>query len=434
MEICAVFADATEEQLLQNWLSSNELAVHLRALDDMDEAVFNEIFEAIVVSPKLSEEPSKLRELSAHAPVIVVDEMPTFEKAVIAIRSGAHDYLPSKPYDSLATRIATSVGEFHQSLQQFDLAEHIVGNCLQINELRTLVRKIGPSNGQVLIYGPTGAGKNLVAKCIHATSLRARRPLVTLNCDRVPPDLVLSELFGDNRESESPGRLVSAHAGTLFLNEIGVLPLDAQARLLQFLESGAVQQYPTNKSIAVDTRIIAASHKPLDDLAERGLFREDLLVRMSQFTVSLPRLAERGDDVRLLANWMLAKHQANLSKRNLKLHADSLELLDSYHWPGNVRELDQAIERAVLFCDGSTVLPEHLAIDATEPKVAEVSQSSSEYTSLDDYFIEFVRANEERYTETEIAEKLGISRKSLWERRNKFGIPRRKTRIKRLHS
>ncbi len=434
MNICGVFVDGTDEELLQEWLSSGDIEVQLWSLDDVGAAALQTACEAIIVSPKIMEGQHRVRELSEQAPVIVIDDNPSIEKAVIAIRSGAHDYLASHPVKQLPSRISSSIRSFHQVLQQFDLSKQFIGNCPQINELRALIQTIGPTDGPALICGPTGTGKNLAAKCIHATSLRAHRPLMTLNCDRVPTELVLTELFGDSRESKPHGRLAQAHTGTLFLNEIGALPLAAQARLLQFLESGTFQQYPSNKTMAIDARIIAASHSPLNDLATQENFKNDLLLRLSQFVVTLPLLADRGNDIALLATWFLSRHQHNLGKRNLKLHADALKVITSYHWPGNVRELDQAIERAVLFCEGTTILPQHLAITADEPRQPESDQSSGEYTSLDDYFIEFVRANEDRYTETEIAEKLGISRKSLWERRNKFGIPRRKTRIKRLHS
>lgn len=434
MNICGVFPDAKEGQLVQNWLSSSEIEIQLWSFDQVADAALRSSFEAIVVSPQLVDSPNKVQQLSAYAPVIVVDDNPRIEKAVIAIRGGAHDYLPTHPVDQLADRISSSIRTFHQNRQQFDLPIQIVGNSPQISELRSHIQSIAPTDGLVLICGPTGAGKNLVAKCIHAASERSQRPFITLNCDRVPPDMVLTELFGDSRGAEPQGRIASAHTGTLFLNEVGSLSLDAQARLLQFVESGEIRQYPSNKTFTADARILAASHRPLEDLEEMGNFRKDLLVRLSQFVVTLPQLIERGNDIQLLATWFLAKHQKKFGKTNLELHADSLSLMSSYHWPGNVRELDQAIERAVLFCEGRTVLPQHLAIVADEPEQTESDHSSDEYTTLDDYFIEFVRANEDRYTETEIAEKLGISRKSLWERRNKFGIPRRKTRIKRLHS
>ena len=434
MEICGVIAQVSVGQSLSDWLAHSEISVRFCAFDELCSGSKCKNFDAIIAPAQFVLEPDKLQVLSMRAPVIVIDESPTLEKAVASIRNGAHDYLPTSPEDQLATRILGSVRNYHKAYQEMELQHEIVGHCDEIAELRHLIQKVAPTHGPVLIYGATGTGKNLVAKCIHSSSARAHRPFVTMNCDRVPPELVLSELFGDPSDEHGRGRVATANTGTLFLNEIGSLPMDAQARLLHLLEAGEIQDYSTNTTIPVETRVLAASHIPLEDLAIQGKFRDDLRIRLSQFIVTLPLLAERGDDIELLAQSMLVRHKETLGKTSLRLHPECVTLIRSYEWPGNVRELDQAIERAVLLCESDTILPGHLGIDTGSPTSSESDPDISEYTSLDDYFIEFVRTNEDRYTETELADKLGISRKSLWERRNKFGIPRRKTKIKRLHS
>ena len=434
MILCSILDDGPVSLLVHECMAMVDLAILDRSADELANGSPQEKFHAILASPGLVDESTILRQLSTHAPVIIVDDDPTIRKAVYAIRNGASDYIPVGTQQEMSDAILKSIRDFDATTGRFNLEREILGNCDDIRELRSLIRKVAPTNGSVLLNGSTGTGKNLVARCIHASSSRADFPFVKLDCDRVPPERVMDELFGDGQGDSQTGRVLATNSGTLFLNEIGSLTSEAQAALLHLLDHNEIRRYGQEGSMPVDTRLIVASVFPLDTLADLGKIGRGLCTRLSQFRLMLPPLMERGDDVVLLAEDKLQKHGATLGRLGLKFHESTLARLMSYDWPGNVRELDQAVERAVLVSESDTIMPEDLGIDTIPPPQRSGESSNVDFTTLEDYFIEFVRSNEERYTETELAEKLGISRKSLWERRNKLGIPRRRAKVKRLHS
>ncbi len=415
-------------------MAESDYQVLDHSADDLANGTPPNTFHAILAPSRLVDQAATLRQLSTYAPVIIVDDDPTIGKAVSAIRNGAYDYIPVGTQQELVDAILSSVLDSDMASGLFNLEREILGNCDEIREIRNLVRKVAPTDGSVLLHGATGTGKNLVAKCIHSISNRSEGPFVKLDCDRVPPDRVMDELFGGGQGETYSGRVLASNGGTLFLNEVGSLPSEAQAALLHLLDHNEIQQFGQDQPIAVDIRIIVASVFPLDTLADLGRIGRGLCTRLSQFRLILPPLTERGDDVALLAEDKLRKHSSALGKSGMEFHVSTVTRMLQYDWPGNIRELDQAVERAVLVCESNSILPEDLGIDTIPPPQHPVEQSSGEFTTLEDYFIEFVRANEERYTETELAEKLGISRKSLWERRNKLGIPRRRAKVKRLHT
>lgn len=434
MILCSVLDEGPVSSLVHLCMSGCDCQVLDRSTDELDNETSQRTFHAILAPSRLVDQAAILRQLSTYAPVIIVDDKPTIGKAVNAIRNGAYDYIPVGTQQELSDAILTSVLESDAAIGLFNLEREILGNCDEIKEIRSLVRKVAPTEGSVVLHGATGTGKNLVAKCIHATSNRSEGPFVKLDCDRVPPDRVMNELFGNGQSETHTGRVLASSSGTLFLNEVGSLPSEAQSALLHLLDHNEIQQYGQDHSIPADVRIIVASVFPLDTLADLGRIGRGLCTRLSRFRLVLPPLTERGEDIVLLAEDKLRKHSSSLGKSGMKFHPSTLSRMMQYDWPGNVRELDQAVERAVLVSEATSILPEDLGIDTIPPPQRPVEQSSGEFTSLEDYFIEFVRTNEERYTETELAEKLGISRKSLWERRNKLGIPRRRAKVKRLHT
>lgn len=434
MILCSVLDDGPVSSLVHKCLTECDYQVLSHSADELANATLQKTFHVILAPSRLVEQAATLRQLSTYAPVIIVDDKPTIGKAVRAIRNGAFDYIPVGTQQELTDAILSSILDSDVASGLFNLEREILGNCDQIREIRNLVRKVAPTDGSVLLHGSTGTGKNLVAKCIHASSNRSEGPFVRLDCDRVPQDRVMVELFGSGHGETHTGRVLASNGGTLFLNEVGSLPSQAQAALLHLLDHNEIQQYGQDQPIAVDIRIIGASVFPLDTLADLGRIGRGLCTRLSQFRLILPPLSERGDDVMLLAEDKLRKHSSTLGKSGMEFHESTVTRMMEYDWPGNVRELDQAVERAVLVSETNTILPEGLGIDTIPPPQRSIEQSSGEFTSLEDYFIEFVRSNEERYTETELADKLGISRKSLWERRNKLGIPRRRAKVKRLHT
>jgi DNA-binding NtrC family response regulator len=285
---------------------------------------------------------------------------------------------------------------------------------------------------------------------VHDQSKRCNGPLISVNCAAIPETLIESELFGHEKgaftgaNANRKGLVEAADGGTLFLDEIGELPMEAQARLLRLLQEKEVRRVGSVQSKTVDVRLVAATHRNLKFLAKEGRFREDLYYRLHVVELKLPPLRERGADVEKLAQEMLIRTARRLAKQEMSFTAEALRAINSYRWPGNVRELENAIERAVILCDGQIIAPDLMALDLhSEPeydldddiplpkprnsiqKHAEVPDPAEDL-SLEDYFQRFVLEHQDQMTETELAQKLGISRKCLWERRQRLGIPRKK--------
>jgi len=267
-----------------------------------------------------------------------------------------------------------------------------------------------------------------------------------VNCAAIPETLIESELFGHEKGAftgASAGRaglVEAADGGTLFLDEIGELPLEAQARLLRVLQEGEIRRVGSVQSQKVDVRLIAATHRDLKTLAKTGQFREDLYYRLHVIALKLPPLRERGSDVLEIAKAFLARQGERMSSDDMHFSRDAEQAIRHYSWPGNVRELENAIERAAILSESPEIDAELLGIDIEldeldddfdEPlgSIRGIASSNepTEDLSLEDYFQHFVLEHQDHMTETELARKLGISRKCLWERRQRLGIPRRKS-------
>jgi DNA-binding NtrC family response regulator len=222
-------------------------------------------------------------------------------------------------------------------------------------------RTVAASDATVLIQGETGTGKELIARFIHAQSERRKRPLITVNCAALPAGLVESELFGHEKGAftgatqRKLGRFEIAHGATIFLDEVGELPLDAQAKFLRVLQHGEFERVGGAQTIKVDVRVLAATNQPLQKLVDEGKFRADLFYRLNVFPLSLPPLRERGNDLVLLVNYFAQKYRARFRKQITSVSLSSLEALKQYHWPGNVRELEHIVERAVLLSEGEVL-------------------------------------------------------------------------------
>jgi len=284
----------------------------------------------------------------------------------------------------------------------------------------------------VLILGESGTGKELVARALHEQSPRRDAPLIAVNCAAIPEGLIEAELFGHEKGAFTgaigarQGLVEAADGGTLFLDEIGELPLPAQARLLRVLQESEIRRVGAAAARKVDVRLVAATHRDLAGMVERGEFREDLYFRIHVMEIRLPPLRERGDDIPELARFLLEKTCRRLHRPLLRLGDDALAAIRAYAWPGNVRELENVIERAVILADSTLITPELLALpqpQAHAPSGAQAVETSAD-PSLESYFRGFVLQNQDRLTETELARQLGISRKALWEKRQRLGIPR----------
>ncbi|GAB0153989.1 sigma-54-dependent transcriptional regulator [Marinobacterium sp. BA1] len=416
-------------------------------------------FDLIITDLRLPGAPgTDLIGLAGSVPVLIMTSYASLRSAVDAMKLGAVDYI-AKPFDHdemLKTVAATlsqprtaSDNEIGGSTSgKAPEQTRIIGSCKSMQELYRRIGKVARTDATVLILGESGTGKELAARAIHEQSNRANRPMVCVNCAAIPETLIESELFGHEKgaftgaTSGRSGLIEAADGGTLFLDEIGELPLEAQARLLRFLQEGEIRRVGAVQPLKVDVRLIAATHRDLKTRARSGQFREDLYYRLYVMELRMPPLRAREDDILELAEAFLSKQAEKMRCESLNFSPEALELLRSYHWPGNVRELENAIERAVILADGRQITPDLLGLELEQQSLADIESqyaqrhrpppvdsdaSSGARTdlSLDDYFQRFVLENQDQMSETELAKTLGISRKSLWERRQKLGIPRK---------
>ncbi len=254
----------------------------------------------------------------------------------------------------------------------------LIGSSAEMTEIFTLASRIALCNVTALITGETGTGKGLLARAIHDRSSRSSGPFVAFSCANLPDTLIDDELFGHERGAFTGadglrlGRFEAAHGGTLFLDEIGDLPLTLQARLLRVLQSRSFERLGGSRTVSVDIRLICATHRDLDAMVQSGTFREDLLYRLNVMQLRMPPLRDRGDDIELLAEWVLERFASKFNKAIKGFSLDALNALMEYSWPGNVRELENVIQRAVVMAETATVqlgdLPEEMS-DGAQPQL-----------------------------------------------------------------
>jgi DNA-binding NtrC family response regulator len=374
-------------------------------------------------------------------PVLIMTSYASVRSAVEAMKLGAVDYV-AKPFnhDELLVvierilsgrRLARQNEALKSDVQRHYPVGGIVGRCRTMQEVFNRIRRVAPTDTTVLIMGESGTGKELVARAVHEQSERRDGPIITVNCAAIPETLIETELFGHEKGAFTGavtarrGMVEAADGGTLFLDEVGELPLPAQARLLRVLQDGEIRRVGASQSSRVDVRLIAATHRELNQLVQDGQFRDDLYFRLRVMEIQLPPLRERGDDIIELANHLLDKTCKRLHRPVIAFAPDALTAITAYAWPGNVRELENAIERAVILCDSNSITPDLLAIESRTDKVRGTAMPDDTAVSLDDYIVRFVLEHESTMTETELARRLGISRKTLWEKRQRLGIPRK---------
>ncbi len=273
--------------------------------------------------------------------------------------------------------------------------EKMVGDSDKFTEVLKKAEQVALTSSTVLIYGETGTGKELLARAVHQSSPRSLRNFVPINCAAIPGELLESELFGHERGaftgavSRRIGRFEEADGGTLFLDEIGDMPLNLQVKLLRILQEGVIQRLGSNQDIAVDVRVIAATHEDLTRLVADGKFREDLYYRLKVFELEIPPLRERRDDVPLLIKHFIANHSEKLGKQIVEIDDVAYDALCSYDYPGNVRELEHIIERAMILCEGDVITADVL------PREVKASASSGKKIMVRGEDISVPRNNEE---------------------------------------
>ena len=387
-------------------------------------------FDAMLASPEAVKRQNLSRRRGSR-PLIVLADGGDVRQAVEAIKQGAADYLVL-PVE--AGELLGAVGNALAALSTHSEDQRhppfaIIGSSSAMAEVRKRIAEVSPTDSAVLIEGESGTGKDFLAHAIHAASLRNQAPFITVNCAAIPDAMIETELFGQQSPPAAAGRAGLADAasgGTLYLDEVGELPLEVQARLLAMLDHPAAED-PTSRPSP--PRIIATSRRNVQQLAERGYFHETLARHLNATRLELPALRDRQRDAIELAHHLLGRFCRKLSKPLLRISEDAIHAIDAYRWPGNVRELSNLIERAAILCDGEEIDAPMLAIDAGSSSMGELSAAEGGGpVSLEDYFIAYVTQHQDQLTETELAERLGISRKSLWERRQRLNMPRTKTR------
>lgn len=417
-------------------------------------------FDLIISDLRLPGAPgTEMIRRAPDTPVLIMTSYASLRSAVDSMKMGAVEYI-AKPFDhdemleavesilarQNASRPAPDSPQAESGITDSDPASLMYGHCDVMEKVFTLIRKVAPTQTTVLIQGESGTGKELAARALHLMSPRASNPLISVNCAAIPESLIESELFGHEKGSFTgavsarTGLIEAADGGSLFLDEIGELPAEAQARLLRVLQEGEIRKVGSTQSRQVDVRMIAATHRNLKAMTRTGEFREDLYYRLNVMQIRIPPLRERQPDILGLAQNFLRRQSARMGKPALNLTPEAMRVLERHRWPGNVRELENAIERATILCDNDLITPALLdledgwegvnipqtLVDGNHEQVPAQDNEASSDLSLEDYFQHFVLENQERMSETELAQKLGISRKSLWERRQRLGIPRKK--------
>jgi DNA-binding NtrC family response regulator len=381
---------------------------------------------------------ARIQEMDSALPVIVMTAWGSIELAVEAMRRGARDFI-QKPWENarLLAVVKTQV-ELGQALRRGHRLEaemrllreegkvNLIAESAAMKPVLEMIARVGPSDANVLITGENGSGKGTVARALHAVSLRAPRPLATVNAGGLSEGVFESELFGHVRgaftdaKADRVGRFEMADGGTLFLDEIANVPLNLQPKLLRVLETGEFERVGSSKTRRVDVRILSATNSTLHEEVATGRFRQDLLFRLNTIEIRLPPLRERREDIPLLAQHFLKQHAHRYRKRLSTFDSNALRALTEHTWPGNVRELDHAVERAVLMAQSTEIKASDLGLRAA---------GGEGPTRLDDMSLEEVEAflikkalarfdgNVSR-----AAEALGLSRSALYRRLQRYGL------------
>ncbi len=371
----------------------------------------------------------------ARLPVIVMSAFGTIEIAVDAIKTGAYDFV-TKPFDTkrLVSLVEKALERRPRATPSGDDGG-IIGDSPAIRQTLDAARKVAPSDATVLLLGDSGTGKELLARAIHAWSGRSRGPLVTVNCAAIPRELMEAEFFGSERGAYTGavtrklGKVELASGGTFFLDEIGELPAELQAKLLRVLQERTFMRVGGTEEIHTDIRVVAATNQDLERSVEEGGFREDLYYRLNVFPIALPPLRDRTEDILPLVNKFLKTFAEREGRPPLEVPEPTRTLLVRSSWPGNVRQLRNAVERATILADGPELRPEHFG--GLQRAGAESGLRPEGMTLLDVGRLAQRRAESEEIrralrdtagNRAEAARRLGVSYKTLWAKLKEYEI------------
>jgi DNA-binding NtrC family response regulator len=380
------------------------------------------------------------KEIDSTIPVLLMTAFGTIEEAVEAMKQGAFDFVP-KPVDisHLFLLINRALEQRRLLLENILLKEEfqrtygipkIIGDSPAIQKISNSIQRVAPTDATVLLTGESGTGKEVFSRAIHQLSPRRDKPFVTVNCAAIPHSLIENELFGHEKGSYTGaftrkiGKFELADQGTIFLDEIGELHISVQAKVLRVIEEQCFERIGGLETIQVNTRLIAATNRNLQDQVEKKEFREDLFFRLSVIPIQIPPLRERLSDVRLLAQFFVDKFAKELHRQGLQLTPEAARAMEEYPWPGNVRELQNTIERAVILCDGKTIRPEDLnfAFEARKRtddfvRYLDLSGSLADVSNRAARAVEKVKVRQalevSNWNKTQAAEMLDVSYKTL---------------------
>ncbi|HDH34347.1 MAG TPA: sigma-54-dependent Fis family transcriptional regulator [Nitrospirae bacterium] len=447
-KILVVDDEKSMREILQIFLENEGYSVSVAsngaaAIEDIKK----DIFDLIITDMKMPKASGldllkSTKQVSPDTIVVIITAFGNTDSAVEAMKLGAYDYL-QKPFQMDEIRLVVKnalekqelrkdVSVLKEQLKPYSL-ENIIGSCPLMLELFDMINRTSSSSANVLITGESGTGKELVARAIHNLSQRKDKRFVALNCAAIPEGLLESELFGymkgafTGAANNKEGMFELANGGTLFLDEIGEMPVSLQAKILRVIEGGTFLRVGGVKEIKGDVRLVAATHRKLEDLIDEGTFREDLYFRLNVLFVKIPPLRERKDDIPLLVDHFLEK----FSGGKMRFSGDAVRMMKNYKWKGNVRELENIVERAVLLCD-----TEIIDIDYLSDKIR--SGPAAEAVSVPQGGIDFEKIMEDTEKAylikaldktngvmTEAAKLLNLSFRSFRHKLKKFGIDKK---------
>lgn len=415
----------------QGYESAKELAPDV-IIADLDMPVMNGI-EMI----------KKIKSFDPDATIIIITAYASLESAIEALKLGAYDYI-IKPFQIDEIKIAISKAFERISLinQNRYLKEElesklffpgVIGKSEKMKYVMELIEAVSKTDSIVLIEGESGTGKELVARAIHENSNRKENPFIILNCGALAEGVLESELFGHEKGSFSgaivqrKGRFELAHKGSLFIDEIGELPLSAQTRLLRVLQEKEFERVGGNFPIKVDVRVIAATNKNLEKEVKEHRFREDLFYRLNVFKITLPPLRERIEDIPEFCNYFIQKFNKQMNKNIKGISEETMKIFKNYAWPGNIRELQNVIERAVVLCKGDIITPREIPdnLFTKEPILSfDLNEGEDLESIIDKIEKEFIlkALKKAGYSQTKTAEILGIKRTTLRYKLEKHGL------------
>ncbi|MAI32804.1 MAG: sigma-54 dependent transcriptional regulator [Rubripirellula sp.] len=377
---------------------------------------------------------AKARELRPEIEAVVMTGKPSQETAIEALRYQVFDYLTKPARLAEISGMLGRVNERRHTRRQLAALEHrlrraegdsqLVGTGPAMERVFKLISKVAPTDSSVLIRGETGCGKELVARALHDSSLRAEQPMVAVNCGALPENLIESELFGHCRgaftgaDTARTGLFEVADGGTIFLDEIGELPLSMQAKLLRVLETGDIRRLGDNQIVNVNVRVVCATHRDLEQMVEEGTFREDLMFRINTFEIGVPALRERPEDIPVLARHLLRRHRSDGSDDALFTDLAMQELRE-HQWPGNVRELANVIEHAAILCESMPIGTEDLPRHFGKRQLRKEIRDASPMTLRELESLAIAKAVERHEgNKPAAAAELGVSLKTLYNKLN----------------